>query len=116
MQDFDFGLGEDLETLRATVAKFAAERIAPLAADIDRTNKFPRELWPQLGDLGLLGITVEEELGGTGLGYLAHVVAMEEISRASASVGLSYGAHSNLCVNQMRRWGTPRRKRSTCRS
>jgi isovaleryl-CoA dehydrogenase len=110
MQDFDFGLGEDLETLRATVAKFAAERIAPLAADIDRTNKFPRELWPQLGDLGLLGITVEEELGGTGLGYLAHVVAMEEISRASASIGLSYGAHSNLCVNQMRRWGTPAQK------
>jgi isovaleryl-CoA dehydrogenase len=110
MQDFDFGLGADLETLRATVAKFAAERIAPVAADIDRTNKFPRELWPQLGDLGLLGITVEEELGGTGLGYLAHVVAMEEISRASASVGLSYGAHSNLCVNQMRRWGTPAQK------
>jgi isovaleryl-CoA dehydrogenase len=110
MQDFDFGLGEDLETLRASVAKFAAERIAPLAADIDRTNKFPRELWPQLGDLGLLGITVEEELGGTGLGYLAHVLAMEEISRASASVGLSYGAHSNLCVNQMRRWGTPAQK------
>jgi isovaleryl-CoA dehydrogenase len=110
MQDFDFGLGEDLETLRASVAKFAAERIAPLAADIDRTNQFPRELWPQLGDLGLLGITVEEQLGGTGLGYLAHVVAMEEISRASASVGLSYGAHSNLCVNQMRRWGTPAQK------
>jgi isovaleryl-CoA dehydrogenase len=110
MQDFDFGLGEDLETLRATVAKFAAERIAPVAADIDRSNKFPRELWPQLGDLGLLGITVEEELGGTGLGYLAHVVAMEEISRASASIGLSYGAHSNLCVNQMRRWGTPAQK------
>lgn len=110
MQDFDFGLGEDLDTLRATVAKFAAERIAPLAADIDRNNLFPRELWPQLGDLGLLGITVEEEHGGTGLGYLAHVVAMEEISRASASVGLSYGAHSNLCVNQMRRWGTAAQK------
>jgi isovaleryl-CoA dehydrogenase len=110
MQDFDFGLGEDLDTLRATVAKFAAERIAPLAADIDRNNQFPRELWPQLGDLGLLGITVEEEHGGTGLGYLAHVVAMEEISRASASVGLSYGAHSNLCVNQMRRWGTAAQK------
>jgi isovaleryl-CoA dehydrogenase len=110
MQDFDFGLGEDIDTLRATVAKFAAERIAPLAADIDRNNQFPRELWPQLGDLGLLGITVEEEHGGTGLGYLAHVVAMEEISRASASVGLSYGAHSNLCVNQMRRWGTAAQK------
>jgi isovaleryl-CoA dehydrogenase len=110
MQDFDFGLGEDLDTLRATVAKFAAERIAPLAADIDRNNQFPRELWSQLGDLGLLGITVEEEHGGTGLGYLAHVVAMEEISRASASVGLSYGAHSNLCVNQLRRWGTAAQK------
>jgi isovaleryl-CoA dehydrogenase len=110
MQDFDFGLGEELDTLRATVAKFAAERIAPLAADIDRDNRFPRELWPELGDLGLLGITVEESFGGTGLGYLAHVVAMEEISRASASVGLSYGAHSNLCVNQLRRWGTPEQK------
>jgi isovaleryl-CoA dehydrogenase len=110
MQDFDFGLGEDLDTLRATVAKFAAERIAPLAADIDRSNRFPRELWPQLGDLGLLGITVEEQFGGTGLGYLAHVLAMEEISRASAAVGLSYGAHSNLCVNQMRRWGTAAQK------
>jgi isovaleryl-CoA dehydrogenase len=110
MQDFDFGLGEELDTLRATVAKFAAERIAPLAADIDRENRFPRELWPELGDLGLLGITVEESFGGTGLGYLAHVVAMEEISRASASVGLSYGAHSNLCVNQLRRWGTAEQK------
>ena len=110
MQDFDFGLGEDLDTLRATVAKFAAERIAPLAADIDRNNLFPRDLWPQLGELGLLGITVEEKDGGTGLGYLAHVVAMEEISRASASVGLSYGAHSNLYVNQLRRWGTAAQK------
>jgi isovaleryl-CoA dehydrogenase len=110
MQDFDFGLGEDLDTLRDTVAKFAAERIAPLAADIDRSNRFPRELWPQLGELGLLGITVEEQYGGTGLGYLAHVLAMEEISRASAAVGLSYGAHSNLCVNQMRRWGTTAQK------
>ncbi|HKR34932.1 MAG TPA: isovaleryl-CoA dehydrogenase [Steroidobacteraceae bacterium] len=110
MQDFDFGLGEDLDTLRASVAKFAAERIAPLAADIDRDNLFPRDLWPQLGELGLLGITVEEQYGGTGLGYLAHVVAMEEISRASASVGLSYGAHSNLCVNQLRRWGNDSQK------
>jgi isovaleryl-CoA dehydrogenase len=110
MQDFDFGLGEDLDTLRDTVAKFAAERIAPLADEIDRTNRFPRELWPQLGDLGLLGITVEEQYGGAGLGYLAHVLAMEEISRASAAVGLSYGAHSNLCVNQMRRWGTAAQK------
>jgi isovaleryl-CoA dehydrogenase len=110
MQDFDFGLGEDIDTLRVTVAKFAAERIAPLAADIDRDNRFPRELWPELGDLGLLGITVEEEQGGTGLGYLAHVIAMEEISRASAAVGLSFGAHSNLCVNQMRRWGNAAQK------
>ena len=110
MEDFDFGLGEDLDALRATVAKFSSERIAPLAADVDRDNKFPRELWPELGELGLLGITVEEEFGGTGLGYLAHVLAMEEISRASASVGLSYGAHSNLCVNQLRRWGTPAQK------
>src|SRR5690349_15354323 len=111
MQDFDFGLGEDLDTLRASVAKFAAERIAPRAADIDRDNLFPRDLWPQLGDLGLLGITVEEDYGGAGLGYLAHVVAMEEISRASASVGLSYGAHSNLCVNQIRRNGSDAQRR-----
>jgi isovaleryl-CoA dehydrogenase len=110
MDDFDFGLGEDLDALRAAVAQFARERIAPLAADIDRDNRFPRDLWPQMGELGLLGITVEESLGGTGLGYLAHVVAMEEISRASASVGLSYGAHSNLCVNQLRRWGTSAQK------
>jgi isovaleryl-CoA dehydrogenase len=110
VEDFDFGLGEDLDALRATVAKFASERIAPMAAVIDRENHFPRQLWPELGDLGLLGITVEDEFGGTGLGYLAHVVAMEEISRASASIGLSYGAHSNLCVNQLRRWGTPAQK------
>jgi isovaleryl-CoA dehydrogenase len=110
MEDFDFGLGEDIDTLRASVAAFAADRIAPLAADIDRDNRFPRELWPEMGELGLLGITVEESLGGAGLGYLAHVIAMEEISRASASVGLSYGAHSNLCVNQLRRWGTPQQK------
>jgi isovaleryl-CoA dehydrogenase len=110
MQDFDFGLGDDIDTLRASIAQFARDRIAPIAADIDRENRFPRELWPELGDLGLLGITVEESLGGTGLGYLAHVVAMEEISRASASVGLSYGAHSNLCVNQLRRWGTNAQK------
>jgi isovaleryl-CoA dehydrogenase len=110
VEDFDFGLGEDLDALRATVAKFASERIAPIAASIDRDNRFPRELWPELGDLGLLGITVEDEYGGAGLGYLAHVLAMEEISRASASLGLSYGAHSNLCVNQLRRWGTPAQK------
>jgi isovaleryl-CoA dehydrogenase len=110
MEDFDFGLGEDIDTLRTTVAAFASDRIAPLAERIDRDNRFPRELWPEMGELGLLGITVEESLGGAGLGYLAHVVAMEEISRASASVGLSYGAHSNLCVNQLRRWGTPGQK------
>jgi len=105
MFDFDFGLGEDIDLLRESVASFAADRIAPRAAAIDESNEFPRDLWPELGDLGLLGITVEDEYGGSGLGYLAHVVAMEEISRASASVGLSYGAHSNLCVNQLRRWG-----------
>lgn len=110
VEDFDFGLGEDLDALRATVAKFASDRIAPIADGVDRENKFPRELWPELGELGLLGITVEDEYGGSGLGYLAHVIAMEEISRASASIGLSYGAHSNLCVNQLRRWGTPAQK------
>jgi len=110
VEDFDFGLGEDIDTLRTSVAAFAADRIAPLAEEIDRDNRFPRELWPEMGELGLLGITVEESLGGAGLGYLAHVVAMEEISRASASVGLSYGAHSNLCVNQLRRWGTQGQK------
>ena len=108
--NFDFALGETADALRASVARFAAERIAPRAAAIDRDNAFPRDLWPQMGALGLLGITVEAEDGGAGLGYLEHVVAMEEISRASASVGLSYGAHSNLCVNQIRRWGTPAQK------
>jgi isovaleryl-CoA dehydrogenase len=110
MFDFDFGLGEELDLLRETVAAFAAERIAPRAASIDSSNKFPRDLWPELGELGLLGITVEDEYGGSGLGYLAHVVAMEEISRASAAVGLSYGAHSNLCINQIRRWGSAEQK------
>jgi len=105
MFDFDFGLGEEIDLLRDAVADYATDRIAPRADEIDASNRFPRDLWPELGELGLLGITVEEELGGAGLGYLAHVVAMEEISRASASVGLSYGAHSNLCVNQLRRWG-----------
>jgi isovaleryl-CoA dehydrogenase len=108
---FDFGLGDTADQLRDTVAAFAADRIAPIAADIDRTDEFPRALWPQMGALGLHGITVEEEFGGSGLGYLEHVVAMEEVSRASASVGLSYGAHSNLCVNQIRRNGTPEQKR-----
>src|SRR5215471_8927191 len=108
---FDFGLGEDLDQLRRSVHDFARDKIAPRAAEIDRTNQFPRDLWPQMGELGLHGITVEEEYGGAGLGYLEHVVAMEEVSRASASVGLSYGAHSNLCVNQIRRNGTDEQKR-----
>ena len=107
----DFGLGETAEAIRDTTQRFAADRIAPLAADIDATNSFPRQLWPQMGELGLHGVTVEEEFGGLGLGYLEHVVAMEEVSRASASVGLSYGAHSNLCVNQIRRWGSEDQKR-----
>ena len=107
----DFGLGSDVEMLRDTVRGFAQDKIAPMADEIDRSNSFPRELWPQLGALGLLGITVEEELGGAGMGYLAHCVAMEEISRASAAVGLSYGAHSNLCVNQIRRNGDDEQKR-----
>ena len=105
---FNFDLGEDADMLRETVARFAQDKIAPRADEIDRTNTFPRDLWPQMGALGLHGITVEEEYGGAGLGYLEHCVAMEEISRASASVGLSYGAHSNLCVNQIRRNGTSR--------
>ena len=107
----DFGLGSDVEMLRETVRDFTADKIAPIADEIDRSNKFPRELWPQLGALGLLGITVEEEYGGAGMGYLAHCVAMEEISRGSAAIGLSYGAHSNLCVNQIRRNGNEEQKR-----
>ncbi|MBV8211487.1 MAG: isovaleryl-CoA dehydrogenase [Burkholderiaceae bacterium] len=101
----DFGLGDDIESLREAVRAFAQKEIAPLAAEADRTDRFPMALWPRLGELGVLGITVEEEYGGSAMGYLAHIVAMEEISRASASVGLSYGAHSNLCVNQIRRNG-----------
>src|SRR5437899_12076718 len=108
---FDFGLGETADMLRDSVRGFAAERISPRADEIDRSNTFPRDLWPELGKLGVHGITVEEEWGGAGLGYLEHCVAMEEISRASASVGLSYGAHSNLCVNQIRRNGTEEQKR-----
>ena len=110
MFEFDFGLGEELDMLRETVRGYANDRIAPLAREIDESNRFPRELWPELGELGLLGITVDEEYGGSGLGYLAHVVAMEEISRASAAVGLSFGAHSNLCINQLRRWGNAEQK------
>jgi len=108
---FDFGLGADNDMLRKSVADFAADKIAPRAAEIDRSNQFPRDLWPEMGALGLHGITVEEEYGGSGLGYLAHCLAMEEVSRASAAVGLSYGAHSNLCVNQIRRNGTAEQKR-----
>src|ERR1700757_5033207 len=107
----DFGLGETAEAIRETTARFAADQIAPIAARIDADNAFPRELWRPMGELGLHGITVEEEFGGLGLGYLEHVVAMEEVSRASASVGLSYGAHSNLCENQIRRWGSDEQKR-----
>jgi len=106
----NFGLDSDVEALRDTVRRFAQDRIAPIAAEIDRSNEFPAHLWAELGALGLLGITAEPDFGGTGMGYLAHVVAMEEISRASASVGLSYGAHSNLCVNQINRWATPAQK------
>ena len=107
---FDFDLGETADMLRDTVRDFAADRIAPLADRIDREDWFPRELWPEMGALGLHGITVEEEWGGSGLGYLEHCLAMEEISRASGSIGLSYGAHSNLCINQLRRWGTTEQK------
>src|ERR1700761_4672559 len=107
----DFGLGETADAIRDTTATFSAAEIAPLAPEIDETNAFPRQLWPLMGELGLHGITVEEEFGGLGLGYLEHCIAVEEISRASGSVGLSYGAHSNLCVNQIRRNGTTAQKR-----
>jgi isovaleryl-CoA dehydrogenase len=107
----DFGLGDEVDMLRDSVRSFADERIAPIAAEIDRTDEFPRHLWPEMGALGLHGITVEEEYGGANMGYVAHCVAMEEVSRASASVGLSYGAHSNLCVNQIRRNGSEEQKR-----
>jgi len=107
---FDFGLGETADQIRDTVQRFSADEIAPIAADVDRQNEFPHHLWKRMGDVGILGITVEEEYGGAGLGYLEHVVAMEEVSRGSASVGLSYGAHSNLCVNQIRRNGSVEQK------
>ena len=111
MADFDFAHGEMAQAIRDTTHRFASERIAPLAARIDAEDWFPRELWPEMGALGLHGITVTEEDGGLGLGYLEHVLAQEEIARASASIGLSYGAHSNLCVNQLRRWGNAEQKR-----
>jgi isovaleryl-CoA dehydrogenase len=107
----DHDLGPEIDMLRATVRDFADDKIAPIAAEIDRDDRFPIELWPEMGALGLHGITVEEELGGSGMGYLAHCVAMEEVSRGSASVGLSYGAHSNLCVNQIRRNGNDAQRR-----
>ena len=107
----NFDLGETADQLRATVRGFTADEIAPIAAEIDRSNQFPRQLWPKLGALGLHGITVEEEYGGSGLGYLEHCIALEEVSRGSASIGLSYGAHSNLCVNQLRRNGSDAQKR-----
>jgi isovaleryl-CoA dehydrogenase len=108
--DFDFGLGEEAAMIRDAVGRFADEQIAPLAEQVDRDDAFPRALWPRLGEQGLHGITVAEADGGAGLGYLEHVIAIEEVSRASASVGLSYGAHSNLCVNQIARWGTAEQK------
>ena len=107
---FDFDLGETADMLREQVANFAADEIAPRADEIDRSNEFPMDLWPKMGAMGLLGVTVDEDYGGAAMGYLEHVVAMEEISRASASVGLSYGAHSNLCVNQIFRNGNADQK------
>src|SRR5215510_3625969 len=111
LSSLDFDLGAEIDMLRTTVRGFAEDKIAPLAAEIDRTDRFPVELWPEMGAIGLHGITVEEEYGGAGMGYLAHCVAMEEVSRASASIGLSYGAHSNLSVNQIRRNGSEAQKR-----
>lgn len=106
----NFNLGEDIDMLRESVYQFCAAEIAPRAAEIDRSNEFPMDLWRKLGDMGLLGITADEQYGGTGMGYLAHCVAMEEISRASASVALSYGAHSNLCVSQLHKNGSEAQK------
>ncbi len=111
MQTFNFDLGDIADQLRDTVQSFTADRIAPIADEVDRTDEFPRHLWPEMGELGLHGITVEEEFGGTGLGYLEHCIAVEELSRGSAAIGLSYGAHSNLCVNQIRRNGSEEQKR-----
>ena len=111
MPPFDFGLGETADAIREQVQRFAAAEVAPIAAELDKTDRFPRELWPKMGELGLHGITIDEEFGGSDLGYLEHVVAVEELSRASAAVGLSYGAHSNLCVNQIGRNGSDEQKR-----
>src|SRR5207253_9858442 len=108
---FNFDLGETADAIRETVFDFSSNEIAPRATEIDKSNQFPRDLWPKIGALGLHGITVEEEYGGSGLGYLEHCIAVEEISRASASVGRSYGAHSNLCVDQLRRHGNEAQKR-----
>ena len=110
LSGMNFGLGDEIEQLRDVVHRFAQEQIAPLAEEIDQSNQFPPHLWQEMGALGLLGMTAKPDFGGTGMGYLAHAVAMEEISRASASVGLSYGAHSNLCVNQINRWGNDEQK------
>ena len=110
MASMTFDLGDDVNSLREMVHRWAQERVKPMAAEVDRTNAFPNELWPEMGELGLLGITVDEEYGGAGMGYLAHTVAVEEISRVSASIGLSYGAHSNLCVNQIKLNGTEEQK------
>src|ERR1044071_9011711 len=107
----DFGLGEMADTIRETTQRFAADKIAPIAAEIDETDKFPRHLWPQMGELGLHGITVEEEWGGLGLGCVEHVGAQEEFAGASPSVGLSYGARSSLCINQIRRWANDEQKK-----
>ena len=109
-ETMDFGLGEDVDSLRETVRKFAQEEIAPKSAEVDRSNEFPMELWEMMGNLGLHGITISEEFGGVGMGYLAHCVAVEEISRANAAIGMSYGAHSNLCINQIYRWGNEQQK------
>mgnify|MGYP003322555598 FL=1 len=109
-ETMDFGLGEDLDALRETVRKFAQEEIAPKSAEVDRSNEFPMELWEMMGNLGLHGITISEEFGGVDMGYLAHCVAVEEISRANAAIGMSYGAHSNLCINQIYRWGNEQQK------
>ena len=109
-ETMDFGLGEDVDALRETVRKFAQEEIAPKSAEVDRSNEFPMELWEMMGNLGLHGITISEEFGGVDMGYLAHCVAVEEISRANAAIGMSYGAHSNLCINQIYRWGNEQQK------